>query len=185
MHAYTSHTRPEISFTEMRTWLFHDWGNLGSRVAECWLEYNKRYFGGRLKPVPIALVSTSPYGHWLGLTRCGEHRTHLIELTSPGQGKKLIADRGVLLHEMVHQHLAETGLSPSHDGEPWCSEVMRLHQAITGTGIWAAPDIVTKERGSRRSVRKKPPAPNQTVPTLGQLRFRAGRTPVGLDLGAL
>ncbi len=66
MNAYTSHTRPEISFTEMRTWLFHDWGNLGSRVAECWLEYNKRYFGGRLKPVPIALVSTSPYGHWLG-----------------------------------------------------------------------------------------------------------------------
>ena len=40
---------------------------VGLRVADAWRDFNDRYFSGRLKPVPITLVRTSPHGHWLGL----------------------------------------------------------------------------------------------------------------------
>lgn len=44
----------------------------------------------------------------------------------------LVADRGVLLHEMVHQALSERGVSPKHADQPWRDEISRLHLILTG-----------------------------------------------------
>src|SRR6266567_9350951 len=68
MFAVTSHSRPQLDFADMRSFLEHGWGELGIRVADCWRDFNDCYFDGRLKPLPIVLVATSPHGHWLGLT---------------------------------------------------------------------------------------------------------------------
>src|SRR5262245_60647773 len=86
MFAVTSHSRPQLSFADMRAFLEHGWGELGNRVAGCWRDFNDRYFDGRLKPLPIVLVATSPHGHWLCLTHGSRngHGTHWIELTHPG-----------------------------------------------------------------------------------------------------
>jgi hypothetical protein len=48
----------------------------------------------------------------------------------------LLADNAVLLHEMVHQFLFERNEDPSHKGEPWCREIMRL----TGEPVSTAAD---------------------------------------------
>jgi hypothetical protein len=73
-------------------------------------------------------------GTWLGLTHGSRngHGTHRIELTHPGMGARLIADRTTLLHEMIHQALVEQGVNPHHDKEPWRAEITRLHAVLTG-----------------------------------------------------
>jgi hypothetical protein len=42
-----------LTFDEMRRGLVRGWSELGARTADCWLDYNKRFFGGRLMPLPI------------------------------------------------------------------------------------------------------------------------------------
>ena len=115
-------------------------------VVVCLTNTFDRYFAGRLKPVPITLVATSPHGHWWGLTsgmRPGNGeavcRCHLLQLTYPGQGISLIADRGVLLHEMM---------------------------ALTGERLWCAYDQVKKIDG--HSVRVPKPAPEPGMRSIEQ-----------------
>src|SRR5262245_53145484 len=86
------------TFDEMRRALVVGWGEKGARVAECWLEFNTRYFEGRLLPLPIFLTPATPYGKRLAWTCCAREVTH-IALAAPGQGQVLIACRSVLLHE--------------------------------------------------------------------------------------
>jgi hypothetical protein len=87
---------------------------------------------------------------------------------------------------MTHQYLLERGESPKHEDAPWCREIMRLHRAISGKVIWAAPETVAKRvvNGKRKSVRVQPACP-QGAPSLS--RDAIGRWPhsVGLDLGPL
>ena len=182
MFAETSHTRPDINFAQMRDFMHHGWGPVGIRVAEAWREFNDRYFDGRLKPVPITLVATSPHGHWLGLTsgmRPGNGnavcRCHLLQLTYPNGGRQLIADRGVLLHEMVHQALVEAGLYPSHDGEPWRNEITRLHLVLTGERLWCAYDQVKKIDGKSVRVPKPAPEPGHAIDRAGRHRAMAAQ----------
>lgn len=190
MFAETAHTRPEINFVQMRDFMHHGWGPVGIRVAEAWREFNDRYFESRLRPVPITLVATSPHGHWLGLTsgmRPGNGhavcRCHLLQLTYPASGRQLIADRGVLLHEMVHQALVEAGLYPSHDGEPWRNEITRLHGALTGERLWCAYDQVRKVDG--KSVRVPRPAPESGMRSIEQAEIARWPRSLGIELGAL
>ena len=144
---------------------------------------------GGLQPVPIVLTATSPYGHWWGLTTSNpaHNRAHLIELTRPRRFE-LQADRGVLLHEMAHQALAERGDSPAHEHGPWCEEIMRLHHAITGKRIWVCPEKVTKLKaaepgGKRKSVRVQPPDPQTGEASLGRDAIARWPHSVGLDIG--
>src|SRR6202034_832969 len=65
--------------------------------------------------------------------------------------------RGVLLHEMTHQYLSQVGKNPNHDGEPWCSEIMRISR-ILGHNIWAGKYTVVKIDGQSKRANKKPPA---------------------------
>jgi hypothetical protein len=172
----------EYTAREMRRALVVGWGRLGARVADCWLGFNRAYFGGRLRPLPIFLTPVSPYGHWVGLTCCGVV-TH-IALTAPKQGDLLVAKRGTLLHEMIHQLLFETNEETGHDGEPWRREIMRLHKEITGKEIWAGAYTVFKGK-DRKSVRGNKPHPETGAPSLTQGAIARWPHSVGIDLGAL
>jgi hypothetical protein len=184
MHAVSEHIRPEMSFLDMRRFAYAGWGRLGTRCAEHWLRMNRYYFGGKLTPIPIIIVSGAPYGRWRSLTcHCGRpgFRANRIELARAG-------DQGDLLHAMLHQALIESGRNPAHDGAEWCHEVMRVHRAITRERIWCAPDTVAYERGrtgKRRGVRRKPPPPDPSWPTLTQKEIASWRNSLGLQLGEL
>jgi len=185
MFAVTTHSRPEISFDQMRNFMEHGWGDLGLRVADCWHNFNTRFFGGALRPVPILLVATSPHGHWLGLTHGSHERAvHRIELTNPGRKRVLVARRATLLHEMIHQHLVERGEDPHHDGEPWRREITRMHaELIEGERLWCAYDQVKKINGS--SVRVPRPAPEPGMRAIAQKDIARWPRSVGIDLGKL
>jgi hypothetical protein len=171
------------TLAEMRHALEVGWGAVGGRVADCWADYNRRYFGGRLKPLPLFLTPLAPYGKKVGWT-CGGAVTH-IALCVPKDGTANVADKGTLLHEMIHQALHESGECPKHAGEPWCREIMRLHRQITGKEIWAGKYTVTKERGSRRSLRGNLPHPETGAPSIPQAEIARWPHDSGIDLGAL
>jgi hypothetical protein len=144
------------------------------------------YFAGKLKPLPVFLTQVSPYGHWFGLTCCRREVTH-IALTAPKQGNLLVANRGTLLHEMLHQFLHEKGDDTKHDGEPWRGEIMRLTREITGREVWAGKSTVRKQRGKdgRRSVRGNLPHPVTGVPSLTHCQIVHWPKSVGIKLGTL
>jgi hypothetical protein len=176
MQIETDHQRRAISFADMKTFLAIGWGDLGVNVAEAWRALNKKHFGNALEPIPIILVNTSPYGRWLGCTFCNvkRKRAHLIQLTVPRAHDVLLADHGILLHEMLHQHLTEQGDSPKHSSAAWCEGVMRLHFEVTGKRIWCAPETVAKATdrdpvtGKRRSIRVQSRDPATGKPSLDQ-----------------
>jgi hypothetical protein len=179
MKAYT--------WDDMRKALAVGWGYVGERVASAWLEYNRRYFAGELEPLPIFLTPATPYGRMVGWCSCaGGERA--IALAAPRRGTKLVADRGTLLHEMVHQLLFERGECTRHAGEPWCRELMRLHKQITGEEVWAGKYTVRKVRtagGGRGSVRGNLPHPDTGAPSLIQAQIARWPHSVGIRLGAL
>ena len=120
----------------------------------------------------------------IGLTSRTEH----ILLAAPARGERLIADRGTLLHEMVHQYLNETGQNPRHAGQPWCDCIMRLNQMITGRSIYATPDKIGKEGSgkSRSSYRYKPVCEATGAESLPQkVIARWPHDEVGIKLGPL
>jgi hypothetical protein len=192
MQIETSYKRRTITFAEMKKFLSIGWGELGASVADSWLSLNKLHFSNRLEPLPIILVSTSPYGRWVGCTYCdaAKRRAHLIQLAMPRQTKALVADRGVLLHEMIHQHLAEQGKSPKHEHKPWCEEIMRLHRAITGNRIYAAPEVVTKTREVEprtqkpKSIRVPRRHPVTGSPSIDRMTIATWPHSLALDLGS-
>jgi hypothetical protein len=156
-------------------------------VADAWQEFNRLYFGGRLKPLPIFLTPSTPYGHCIGWTCGGGPVTH-IALADPRKGNVLVADRGVLLHEMIHQFLHESGEYARHDGGPWCREVMRLHRLLTGKDVWAGKYTVTKKRlpdGGRVSVRGNVARPGDGEASLTQKVISRWPYSAGIDLGPL
>lgn len=180
MYTRTEYDRPDINFEQMKTFMSHGWGPTGARVAAHWMEFNQLYFDGKLQPIPICIVQSPPYGHWLGCTACNmtRKRAHLIQLSYPKgtfkhgrhyQPPVLVADRATLLHEMIHQHLVELGKDPGHDTPGWCAEVMRLHRVITGVKIWAAQEKIGKTKmvdGHRSSRRYQPKDPETGATSL-------------------
>jgi hypothetical protein len=177
----------DYTFSEMRRALVVGWGELGGRVADCWADYNGRYWGGRLLPLPIFLTPATPYGSRFGWTCCDPQVTH-IALACPHKGDVLVATRSTLLHEMTHQGLSEAGLRPDHQGQGWRDEVMRLHRLLTGQEVWAGAYVVAKEKvagGGRQSVRLNRPDPATGRPSLTQGEIARWPRSLGIDLGAL
>lgn len=196
MQIETEYKRRAISFADMKAFLSIGWGELGETVADSWRQLNKAHFKNALEPLPIILVNTSPYGRWLGCTYCNlkRKRAHLIQLTMPRHRHDaihydLVADRGVLLHEMIHQSLTETGRSPKHEHEPWCEEIMRLHFKLTGKHIFAAPETVTKTKdidpatGKKKSIRVPRRHPETGKPSIDRMSVATWPHSLGVELG--
>lgn len=150
-------------------------GGLGLKTVYLWRQYNDDYFGGALAVTPILYVPTSPYGRWVG---CFRHDRN-IYLMYPGNGRSWGFVRGVLLHEMVHQHLAQTGQDPHHDQTPWCSEIMRLSLYFR-RNIWAGKYTVKKIAGKSVRANKDRPA-SKTGESLNQDQISKWPDSIGIE----
>jgi hypothetical protein len=107
-------------------------GELGRKTIFLWQRYNEEYFSGSLEVTPVLYVPTSPYGHWIGLHRADRN----IYLMPPAPSRPWSRVRAVLLHEMIHQNLSQSGKDVRHAGEPWCREIMRISMHFDRK-IWA------------------------------------------------
>jgi hypothetical protein len=157
----------EFSFDDMIKFATEAWGPLGANTARMWSVYNVRYFGGVLKPVPLVITNTQPFGHLLAFCSYqpnGAGRT--ITVTVPKDHSRLLADNGTLLHEMIHQYLFEHGEPAGHDGKGWRREIMRLNRELTGDEIWAGASKTMRIDG--KVVRRNVPHPDNGLPSLTQ-----------------
>ena len=159
-----------FTFEDMERFAAEAWGKLGANTARRWREFNEQYFAGALKPVPIVLTYTQPYGKRLAFCSYNPGLSgRTITLNVPKFGARLIADNRTLLHEMVHQYLFERGEYPSHDGEGWRREIMRLNQELTGTDIWAGRSKTVRQDG--KVVRINTPHPVTGMASLTQMQI--------------
>lgn len=146
--------RPPITLKQARQIASCAFGEQGETIVDLWKAYNQKYFWGKLKPVPVLFVPTSPYGHWIGIcVGANRKKSALIYLkdAEPWEGI-----RCTLLHEMIHQYLFESGRNSSHASQDWCNEIMRISREGFGVEFWAGRYTVGKKRlkdGSRISVR--------------------------------
>jgi hypothetical protein len=128
-------------------------GEHGCKTVNLWKQYNEAYFGGVLKPTPVLYVPTSPYGHWVGCTIPDAN----IYLMPVADRRPWSYVRGVLLHEMVHQHLEQIEKDWHHAGQPWCAEIMRISRMF-GFNVWAGKYTVVKVDGQSKRANKRAPA---------------------------
>jgi len=172
-----------FTFDDMLKFATEAWGPLGTRTVRMWAVYNERYFGGALKPVPLVITHTQPFGRLLAFCSYhpdGEGRT--ITVNVPKDHNRLLADNGTLLHEMIHQYLFERGEHAGHDGSPWRREIMRLNLALAGIEIWAGPSKLT--RVNKKVVRINAPDSNGR-PSLTQGEIERWPHATGIRLGQL
>lgn len=177
----------DFTFDEMKRALIKGWGDVGAHTADCWLRFNAQHFEGKLKPLPIFFTPVAPYGKAYAWTCCGgEHLTH-IALCRPRLGGKLVADKNTLLHEMIHQHLNESGDDPRHETPGWRAEIMRLHYELTGEKIFAGRSLVKKQLvdGSRKSVRRQETDPTGALRSLSQVEIASWPSSLDIRLGSL
>jgi RecA-family ATPase len=127
---------------DMRRFAGEAWGQFGIKVVERWCEYNATYFNGALRPVPLVITHTQPFGKRLAFCSYNINAAgRTITLNVPKAHKSLLADNDTLLHEMVHQFLFERGEYPSHDGEPWRREIMRSTRLVRKSNLWRSWSI--------------------------------------------
>lgn len=199
-------TRDPITKDEMLKMAAWAWGDEGEWLARLWIAFNDAHFGGKLEPLPLWQVATFPHGGAIGMFTAGKERSLSIQLKLQVLGEKYkknvlpekipdAAERGryirksdrllkpgVLLHEMIHQHLFESGQHTGHRGQPWCDEIMRLSKDIWNRDIWASPSRPTKEKndeGDWVSVRKAKKSPDGKESLSGE---DIARWPHSLDL---
>jgi hypothetical protein len=137
-----------FEFDDMLRFAIEAWGARGQRAVWRWARYNADYFGGVLRPIPLVMTHTQPFGKRLAFCSYStEGFGRTITLNVPKAFRELVADSGTLLHEMVHQYLHERGELSGHDGEPWRREIMRLHREVTGKEIWAGASKTARQDG--------------------------------------
>ena len=163
---------------QIRAFVEHAWPHVGASVMDSWDYFNDRYWNGKLRPVPIVLAPTLPFGKRVGQCSYGRSRSaSLITLASPSDGNLLIADRGVLCHEMLHAWLKQCGVDGAHAGQPWRDEIVRM-SAIEGRTIVAMPTQIRKDE-NRKSYRHTPEG------SLAQAEIARWPHSIGLDMGKL
>jgi hypothetical protein len=186
---YSSVLQP-FTVADMERFALEAWGPFGRRIVEQWCDFNARYFGGALRPVPLVLHHTQPFGKRIAFcsyapadpdTLRPQGRT--ITLNVPSRHKRLLADNDTLLHEMIHQYLFERGEAAGHDSAGWRREIMRLNREITGQDIWAGRSKTGRRDG--KVVRFNEPGPAaQASLTQGEIA-RWPHDHFGIDLGPL
>jgi hypothetical protein len=149
---------------------------LGRKTISLWRHYNHDYFNGVLEPTPVLYIPTSPWGHWVGC----HIRDRNIYLMYPSEKRSWGFVRGVLLHEMVHQFLEQSGVDVGHDGTPWCQEIMRLSK-VFGRNIWAGKYTVTKVHGRSQRTNKPNPDKDSKAIALNQDQISKWPHSIGLE----
>jgi hypothetical protein len=160
-----------FTFDDMLKFATEAWGPLGTRTAHMWRIYNERYFDSALKPVPLVITNTQPFGKRLAFCSYGDAngQGRTITVNVPKNYDRLLADNCTLLHEMIHQYLFERGEYPSHDGVGWRREIMRLHKIITSTDLWAGRS--TTKRIEKTVTRINVPDPETGLASLTQMQI--------------
>jgi len=174
---------PEFTIADMYRFATEAWGPLGTATVSKWREFNGRYFDGRLRPVPLVITNTQPFGRrsaFCSYDPTASGRT--ITLNVPERHHSLVADNGVLLHEMIHQALFERGTDAAHASEGWRNEIMRLHELITGSQIWAGRSIIKRIDG--KAVRINKPR-NDGTASMTQGSIARWPHSAGINLGKL
>jgi len=137
-----------FSVEDMRRFAGEAWGQTGADIVDRWCEFNAKYFANALKPVPLVITNTQPFGKRLAFCSYNPDASgRTITLNVPSAHKKLLADNNTLLHEMVHQFLFERGENAAHLSPGWRREIMRLTKIITGKDIWAGPSKTVRRDG--------------------------------------
>jgi hypothetical protein len=145
-HVAISYTEATFTFDDMLKFAGEAWGQLGIGAVRKWAVYNEQYFGGVLRPIPLMITQTQPFGKRIGLCSHGGG-SRSISINVPRDHNFLVGDNATLLHEMVHQCLNERGENAKHACDGWRREIMRLHQAITGSEIWAGRSKTMRQNG--------------------------------------
>jgi hypothetical protein len=180
-----------FTFDDMERFASETYGSLGEAVATTWKWINDIGFAGKLKPIPIVLTPTLPFGGGYGEMSRFASASEDADGWKQGRSITLVvaakrrAGNNDLLHSMVHQFIFEIlGEDPRHDSAAWRAEIMRLHRDITDREIWAGPPI-TARQGRYRVVRVNKPGPDGAT-SLTQRQIAAW--PAGfaaIDLGPL
>ena len=170
------YARVPLSREEMDCMLRWTYGDEGTRLAMLWRSFNDQLFSASLAPVPIHQPTATPYGHWIGLYSGNEKRETLeIQLK---RGQCINQKIEVLLHEMIHQKLWESGECSSHNHPAWCNEIMRLTREIWGVEIWASPSVPRKVGGKSKRIQKPSPDGRPSIPlsSIARWPFSLGLT---------
>jgi hypothetical protein len=147
--------RHQLTVEQLRHMMGWAYGADGQQLADLWQALNLRLWDGSLDPVPMWLPTCTDWGRWIGLyTHNGMGRSLSIQVKwqlSP-------SDRaGVLLHEMVHQALAEARQCTAHNAMPWCQQIMRITWELWGVRIWASPSVPRRVAGKSKRVQVPSP----------------------------
>jgi hypothetical protein len=182
----------DVTFTleHMDRFAYEAWGELGREVVYKWREFNETYFGNALKPVPLVITNTQPFGKRLAFCSYDPNASgRTITLNVPkqqhaGRRYQLLADNNTLLHEMVHQFLFERGEDAAHLSSGWRREIMRLTKQITGKDIWCGASRTVRQNGG--VVRINLPNKDTGAASLPQkVIARWPHDELGIDFGCL
>lgn len=169
---------------DMRRFAGEAWGPLGVAIVDKWCAFNAEYFDNALRPVPLVISNTQPFGRSLAFCSYSpDAGGRTITLNVPRHHNHLVADNDSLLHEMIHQFLFERGERPTHDGAGWRREIMRLTRQIAGNDVWAGPSKPMRRDG--RVIRANAPHPETGEDSLPQAVIAGWPRTMGINLGRL
>jgi hypothetical protein len=182
---YLIATRYTFSLEDMRRFAVEAWGELGDNVVKQWARFNEIFFEGGLRPIPLVITQTQPFGKNIG--KCGQGGTwrqgRLIQLNLPLAAGRLVADNCTLLHEVVHQNLQQNMVGSGHQADCWRQEIMRLHNTLTGKEILAGRYATRRIDG--KVTRFNRPHPETNMPSLTQMQIARWPHDQGIQLGEL
>jgi hypothetical protein len=90
----------QFSIEDMRRFGGEAWGQIGADIVDRWCEFNAAYFGGVLKPVPLVISNTQPFGKRIAFCSYDPDASgRTITLNVPARHHVLVADNNTLLHD--------------------------------------------------------------------------------------
>jgi hypothetical protein len=155
-----------ITVYQLRELMGWSFGYEGELIADLWCAFNDRFWNGNLEPCPMFFPRSTTYGRWVGLFTANRARKSLHIQLKHSMSVQYKAN--VLLHEMIHQYLCESGQCTKHNDHPWCNEIMRITKQLWNVDIHAAPDSPRKVKGYSVRV-QKPSATGQASITRKQI----------------
>ena len=128
----------EFTVADMHRFAVEAWGPIGTAIVDKWVEFNGTYFGGVLRPVPLVITNTLPFGKRLAFCSYGgpHNPGRTITLNIPKDHCRLLADNNTLLHEMLHQFLFERACRPA--SRPACPACVSGSPLPTPKAGWTA-----------------------------------------------